>query len=124
MRKRLDLEMRPYRQAAKYKNPTHGLLRAIRHALDIPVAELVKELGINQSSLFALEARELEGTITLESISRVSRAMGCRVIYGIVPCEGETIETLLERRYWAELLGVPLRTVAEKNAAIRKMLKE
>src|ERR1035441_8080451 len=37
-RKRLDLEMRSYRQAGREKNQTNGLLRAVRHALNIPGA--------------------------------------------------------------------------------------
>jgi len=32
-RMRLDVEMRSYRQAGREKNPTNGLLRAVRHTL-------------------------------------------------------------------------------------------
>jgi predicted DNA-binding mobile mystery protein A len=105
-RKRLDVEMRPYRQAGREKNPTNGLLRAVRHALHIPVAEIAEKMGVNRSIIFDLEAREPKNTITLMSMSRMAEAMGCKVLYGIVPIEGKTLEDLAEKRLWASLLGV------------------
>lgn len=44
-RRRLDFEMRSYRQAGKAKNPTNDLLRAVRQALHIPVAEIAGRWG-------------------------------------------------------------------------------
>src|ERR1035441_9133718 len=105
-RKRLDVEMRPYRQAGREKNPTNGLLRAVRHALHIPVAEIAEKMGVNRSIIFDLEAREPKNTITLKSMSRMAEAMDCKVLYGIVPIEGKTLEDLAEKRLWASLLGV------------------
>jgi DNA-binding XRE family transcriptional regulator len=105
-RKRLDVEMRSYRQAAREKNPTNGLLRAVRHALNVPVAEVAEKMGVNRSVVFDIEAREPRNTISLRSISRMAEAMGCKVVYGIVPEGGKTLERLAEERLWAGLLGV------------------
>ena len=57
--RRLDFEMRSYRQAGKAKNPTNDLLRAVRQALHIPVAEIAGKMGVNRSAVFELEAREV-----------------------------------------------------------------
>jgi transcriptional regulator with XRE-family HTH domain len=103
---RLDVEMRSYRQAAREKNPTNGLLRAVRHALCVPVAEIAEKMGVNRSGVFDLEAREPQNTVTLKSMSRMAEAMGCKMVYGIVPKGGKTLERLAEERLWAELLGV------------------
>ena len=81
-RKRLDVEMRPYRQAGREKNPTNGLLRAVRQALQIPMAEIAQECGVRRSGASNFERRELEGTITLRSLGRMAEAMGCKVVYG------------------------------------------
>ena len=105
-RMRLDVEMRSYRHAGRAKNPTNGLLRAVRQALRVPVPEIAKKMGVNRSVVFYLEAREHTNTITLRSISRMAQAMDCKVVYGIVPMGGKTLEELAEERLWAAVLGV------------------
>ena len=57
-RRRLDTELHFYRLAAKRPNFTQDLLRAVRQALGVPVAEITKALGINRSALFELELSE------------------------------------------------------------------
>ena len=104
-RKRLDLEMRSYRQAGREKNLTNGLLRAVRQTLNIPVAEIAEKMGVNRSVVFDLEAREPKNTISLKSMSRMADAMGCKVVYGIVPKDGKTLEELEEERLWRSVLG-------------------
>jgi transcriptional regulator with XRE-family HTH domain len=108
-RKKLDVEMRPYRRAGMEKNPTRGLLRAVRQALRVPVAEIAGKLGVSRSAMLDFEAREPRGVIALGSISRVAEAMGCKLVYGIVPKGGKTLEELAEERLWAEVLGVGTR---------------
>jgi predicted DNA-binding mobile mystery protein A len=103
-RKRLDFEMRSYRQAGKEKNPTNDLLRTVRRALHIPVAEIAGRMGVNRSAVFELEAREVKNTISLRSMSRMAQAMGCKVVYGIVPEGGKKLEDLAEERLWRALL--------------------
>ena len=104
-RKRLDVEMQPYRRAGMAKNPTNQLLRAVRQALRVPVAEIAEKMGVNRSVVFDLEAREPKNTISLKSMSRMADAMGCKVVYGIVPVRGKTLDELAEERLWASVLG-------------------
>ena len=104
-RKRLDIEMRSFRRAGTEKCPTEGLLRAVRQALRVPVAEIAGKMGVNRSVVFALEARELKNTATVRSMQRMAEAMGCKVVYGIVPAGGKKLEGLAEERLWAAVLG-------------------
>jgi len=105
-RRRLDMEMRPFRRAAREKKPTDGLLRAVRQALNVPIAEITEKMGVNRSVVFDLEASEVKSTITLSSMVRMAEAMGCNVIYGIVPKGGKTLDALAEKRLWESVLGV------------------
>jgi transcriptional regulator with XRE-family HTH domain len=98
VRRRLDKEMQPYRRAGMEKSPTDELLRAVRQVLRIPVEEIAAKVGVNRSVLFGLEESERRGTITLRSLSRVAQAMGCKVVYGVVPESGLTLEELAEER--------------------------
>jgi transcriptional regulator with XRE-family HTH domain len=104
-RMRLDVEMRSYRAAGRAKNPTNELLRAVRQALRVPVAEIAEKMGVNRSAIFDLEAGERKNTIRLKSMSRMAGAMGCKVVYGIVPKNGKTLGELAEERLWAAVLG-------------------
>ncbi|MGC1463786.1 MAG: hypothetical protein WA802_16405 [Terracidiphilus sp.] len=104
MKRKLDEEMRPFRQAGRVLSPINGLLRATRTVLRIPVAEIAANAEINRSVLFDLERRELKGAITLRSLSRMAEAMGCKLVYGIVPRYGKTLEQLMEAREWRKAL--------------------
>jgi transcriptional regulator with XRE-family HTH domain len=104
-RKRLDAELRPYITAGRRKSPTNALLRTVRQALRVPVAEIAGKMGVSRSVVFEMEAREMTNTITLKSMSRLAGAMGCKVVYGIVPKGGKTLERLAEERMWAAVLG-------------------
>jgi len=39
-------------------------------------------------------------------MTKVAEAMGCEVIYGVVPADGATLEETADRRKWKGLLGV------------------
>lgn len=107
LRRRLDVEMRPFRRAVRVKEPIGGLLRAVRQSLRIPIAEITEGLGVNRSTIFDMERREERGGISMATMSRVAEAMGCVFVYGIVPRGGKTMEELAEERLWADALGVP-----------------
>ena len=94
LRKKLDREMRHYRLAGREKDPTNGLLRAVREALRIPFKEISERMGVERSGLIGLEGREETGSITLRSLGRMAEAMGCKVVYGVVPLNGKTLEEL------------------------------
>lgn len=104
-RRRLDEEMRPLRRAGTQTNSTQALLRTVRQALGVPVKEMTEKMGVSRSVLFELEASESRRTITLRSMARAAGAMGCKVVYGVVPENGKTLEALAEERLWRKVLG-------------------
>jgi hypothetical protein len=105
-RRRLDKELRLYRLAARQKSCTQDLLRAVRQALGVPVTEITRTLGMSRSVLFGLEQSEGRGTISMKSMERVASAMGCKLVYAIVPLAGRTLEEMGETRKWSKRLGV------------------
>lgn len=100
----LDEEMRPFRQAAGKKDPTPKLLRNVRLAMGIPAAEIAGNMGSSPELVYRLEQSEAQATITLKSIDRMARAMGCVVVYGIVPMDGKTLENVAQYRMWKKSL--------------------
>jgi transcriptional regulator with XRE-family HTH domain len=103
-RKKLDKELRYYRIAAKDEHPTQELLRTVRQLLGVPVEEIARELKVSKSVVFRLEASERRGRITFKSMTRVATAMGCKMVYALIPRDGGTLEEMAERRKWSRLL--------------------
>jgi predicted DNA-binding mobile mystery protein A len=58
--------------------------------------QLAERMRISQPSLVKLEKSEAAGTITLGSLERAAQALGCRVVYALVPIKPLT-ETIEER---------------------------
>ncbi len=117
LRKKLDKEMRFYRLAGREKNPTDGLLRAVRQSLKVPLKEIAGLMGIGESNVFELEEREEAGSITLRSLGRMAEAMGCKVVYGLVPSNGKTLEDLSEERLWRHVLSTGVSGVGGAGGA-------
>ncbi|HSM77066.1 MAG TPA: helix-turn-helix domain-containing protein [Bryobacteraceae bacterium] len=103
--RQLDAEMRPFRAGGRVKEPTRALLRTVRQALRMPAREVGAELGVGASAVSRLERAEAHGTITMRALGRMAEAMGCQVVYGIVPKNGRTLEWLAEERLWKQVLG-------------------
>ena len=79
--------------------PRQGWIKAIRGALGITSQQLADHMGIAQPNAMAMEAREVKGAITLETLNRAAEAMDCKLIYAIVPKEEfKSIDDLLNQR--------------------------
>jgi hypothetical protein len=69
------------------------------------MAEIAGKMGLRESVVFRFEGTEQKGSIKLSTISRVAEAMGCKLVYGIVPRGGKTLEWLAEKRLWEGILA-------------------
>ncbi|MDE3200045.1 MAG: hypothetical protein KGN79_03915 [Acidobacteriota bacterium] len=96
--------MRPFRTAARLKNPTVALLRTVRQTLNMTTEEVGAAMGVCKSAVSRLEYSEERGTIMMRALARAANAMGCDVVYGIVPKDGRTLEEVVERKMWRKLL--------------------
>jgi predicted DNA-binding mobile mystery protein A len=57
---------------------------------------LAKRLGVQQPRVIELEKGEASGNITVQSLERAAEAMGCRLVYALVPLNPIT-DTIEER---------------------------
>jgi predicted DNA-binding mobile mystery protein A len=60
--------------------------------------QLARRVGVSRPTIATLERSEARGTITLASLQKLARGLGCRVVYALVPEGGETLEDLRRRR--------------------------
>ncbi|HRE12632.1 MAG TPA: mobile mystery protein A [Usitatibacteraceae bacterium] len=83
---------------ANEPRPAAGWARVIREALGMTRDQLALRLGVRGTSVATLERNEATGAITLESLDRLARGMGCKVVYAIVPADGGTLDEAVRRR--------------------------
>lgn len=76
-------DLKPFVSAAV--RPTRGWIRAIRDGLGMTTGQLARRMGVKQPRITELERGEASGKITIQSLERAAEAMGCRLVYALVP---------------------------------------
>ncbi len=86
-RRQLDLRVRQMREvpAEVFARPQAGWLRAVRDALGMSTRDLAARLGVTSMAISKLEASERASTIGLDTLTRAADALGCDVVYALVP---------------------------------------
>ena len=97
------------------QRPPRGWVRAIREALGMTTAELGQRMGLTQSRVSQIERSEELGSIRLDTLERVARALNCQVRYVFVP--NEPLEEMVQRQ-------ARLRAQAEVDAVTHTMALE
>jgi predicted DNA-binding mobile mystery protein A len=90
IRRRLDdalLGFRAVRQTMMDKD-RNCWLRAVRQATGVPVYVLAKRLGVTKHEVFRLETAERTSRIVLANLKRAAEALGCELVYALVPRKG------------------------------------
>lgn len=92
----LDKRFTGLRRLAQSPRPPKGWLRAIRDALGMTTAQFARRLGVSQPRIIELEQSEVSGSVTLKTLQRAAEALGCRLVYALIP-EKPLAETVRER---------------------------
>lgn len=87
----------PFIAAKETPRPQKGWIRAIREATGVTVRDLAKRLHKAPSVAAHLEGSEAEYRITLGSLRDAADALGCQLVYALVPKSG-SIQELAEER--------------------------
>jgi predicted DNA-binding mobile mystery protein A len=95
--KQLAAALGTFGDAKQTPRPRGGWLRAFREALGVSQLKVAELMHVKQQSIVSFEKAEAEDRITLRNLRRVAEAMGCELVYAIVPKSG-TIQELAERR--------------------------
>jgi predicted DNA-binding mobile mystery protein A len=75
-------EWQPLRELAR---PPRGWVRAIREALGMSAAALAGRLGTTAGAVTRLEQSEAADRIRLDTLRRAADALGCDLVYLLVP---------------------------------------
>ena len=120
--KQLDRILEPFRTVANTPRPQKGWLRAIREAAGISASEVARTLKTSRQLPLQLEKAEAEDRITLKSLRTAANALGCDLVYALVP-RTNTLHDLVEERARAQakklVLGVEHSMALEDQAVGR-----
>lgn len=96
--KQLERAVQPFLAARDSQRPSKGWIHAIREATGIPLRQLSQRLHKSMPLVNYLEKSEADYRITLGNLRDAADALGCQLVYGIVP-KGGSIQELAEE--WA-----------------------
>lgn len=93
----LNLSLEGFRAAQVVLRPPEGWIRTIREARGVSAGELGRVLGVSRQLPLQFEKAEADYSITLKSLRNVANALGCDLVYALVP-RAESIRELVENR--------------------------
>ena len=84
----LGEQLSPERTIIGLERPSAGWLRAIRQALGLSLKAVAVRLDQTPQAVKQAEESEAARTISLKRLEAVAEAMGCRLVYALVPKQG------------------------------------
>ena len=81
----IDDRFEGQRVLALADRPSHGWVRAIRNALGMSSRQLAERMSISQPAVVQLERSEADGVIQINTLRRAAEALGCDLVYVLVP---------------------------------------
>ena len=124
--RRLDetlLGFRAARRAVSEQEQEGGWLRAVRQATGVPVHVLQKRLGVTKYEVFRLERAERTSRIGMANLKRAAEALGCELVYALVPREGSLEDLAAAERTAREAAAATAREKQkEKVEAVEKWI--
>lgn len=95
----IERKLRPWLKLRTDKTPPSGWVKAIRGALGISSRQLADFLSVDHSAIVRMESREKQRKVTLELLDKAADAMGCKLIYALVPKDNyDSLESIIDEK--------------------------
>jgi predicted DNA-binding mobile mystery protein A len=116
--------LRPFVQNAS--RPPRGWIRAIREAMGMTTGQMAKRMKVHQPRVIEMEKGEATGKITVHSLERAAEALGCRLVYVLVPEKplAETMRRQAERAADKQLTAIEQTMLLESQSVTNKQLRQ
>jgi len=96
--RQLDHTLTPVKAAVKnLRRPHRGWIRAIRESAGISGSDLARSLGTSRQAASLLEKLEAEDRITLRTLRAAADALGCDLVYALIPRKGKVSDLAANR---------------------------
>jgi len=78
--------------------PKTGWIKTLRVALSMSAAQFGDRLGLTRGRINQLENAEVNGRVKLRTLQEAANAIGCELIYAVVPKGNTTLENIIKKR--------------------------
>lgn len=112
-RKQLDKLLSGHKNVPKLP---YGYIHEIRNSLEMTTRQLARRLGVSQPSVISMEQNERNGSITLKSLELAAEALGCTVVYALVP--KQSLEEIVQEQ--AKLKAQEIVKSVDRTMALEK----
>lgn len=82
----------------KYGKPRAGWVKTLRVALSMSAEQFANRLGLTRARVNQLENAEVHNAVTLRTLKEAANALGCELVYAIVPKGNSTLEDIIKTR--------------------------
>lgn len=103
--------------------PSIGWVKTIRMALGISLQQLGKKRSISKQSVLDIERREQDGSISLNALREIGKAMDLELVYGFVP-KDKNLNAYIERKARELAVEIVLRSSNTMNLENQKNTNE
>jgi predicted DNA-binding mobile mystery protein A len=93
----LDQKINRYKNLADEAIPPKGWIYSFRKALNMSLRQLGERLSITPQSVWEIEDREKNGSVTLNVLRQVGQALNMKLVYGFIP-EQVSLKIMIEDR--------------------------
>ena len=93
----LDQKINRYKNLADEAIPPKGWIYSFRKALNMSLRQLGERLSITPQSVWEIEDREKNGSVTLNVLRQVGQALNMKLVYGFIP-EQASLKIMIEDR--------------------------
>ena len=104
--------------------PRGGWISTLRQALGMTKTQLANRLGIARTGVNRIESNELKGAITIASLEKAAKALGCDLQYVFVPRKPlhEMVAKQALKRAWEKLGRINQSQALEASAIEQESL--
>jgi len=127
--RQLDRALSVFAPARQSARPRSGWLAAIREAQGISLRQVAETLAVTPQAVQRLQVSEANEAISLKRLRQAAEAMGCDLVYALVPRSGhltDAVEDRERRRAAERVLAAEHTMVLEDQGAgdVQKRIEE
>lgn len=97
--RQLDRQLKEWQPIGKkYNRPKAGWVKTVRVALSMSAEQFATRLGLTRARVNQLETAETHDAVTLRTLNEAANALGCELVYAIVPKNNSSLEEIIKSR--------------------------
>lgn len=106
--------------------PKEGWVKTIRKTMGMNTRQLGERCNVSSERIIKIEADEVEGRTTINTLEKAAQAMNCKLVYAFVPLSGilEFIEKTAEDKARAQLERTSHHMALEDQKVSNKALND